>query len=810
MHTQNIETLQKEAVRLLDIEIEILQDILKSKTVLSKHADSEKQTFNKTNTPKELENLMGEKLKVEKLELVIAVVGTMKAGKSTTINAIVGAEVLPNRNRPMTALPTLITHTKGQTEPVLEFKHKEPIESLMQELLRELDALKNKKLVDKLIDEQPEMKSTIEHIRNHQHCETEYHGQTEIAQFLAILNDLVRLSSELRIDFPFHEYDEMHEIPVIKVEFAFLRDDTSNTHGKLSLLDTPGPNESGQAHLKKMLSEQLKKSSAVLAVLDYTQLKSDADAQVRDDLMKIAEVSAGRMFALVNKFDQKNSNSDTAEQTKTYVSKNLLDGKISEDHVFPVSAQSGFLANRALSELQLNGVLPNSKDHEWVVDFMKHAFGTRWDKTQSIDDISESAQDLWENSKFTEPLNSVLVTAKNKAAPWAIDSVASKLQEVAKNINNFLAIRQDALSNSVKKLQDGIQAIQGDINRIVACEKTATQSANKSLNAFNGEMEAVFKQTKSKLSGEIDKFFKSGKANIEKDISAEIEKIEGNLSQKVPLTTQKGTRGAKAKLKELKDELKLFGSEDAVIKFSSAEKDKAVKLVKYISDAVEVRVQIFDGTIKAELSKNLDRFNREFLSSTQDSVKKIIDEFKARMEEDGLELDLRIPDIKDLQLGIGGADILDKAIESKTETVTRRRRKTGFWGGLCEIFNTDDWGWESYGSKEEFYVVDVQKLKNQCDKNIEKMFDSLNKRVSEKIDTPLKKNISAYFVRVKEIVENIREDMLEGMRQKEKSGEELVELKAELANLAKKSEGVREDCSGLFKDVKNILKVDTV
>ena len=90
------------------------------------------------------------------------------------------------------------------------------------------------------------------------------------------------------------------------------------------------------------------------------------------------------------------------------------------------------------------------------------------------------------------------------------------------------------------------------------------------------------------------------------------------------------------------------------------------------------------------------------------------------------------------------------------------------------------------------------------------MFDSLNKRVSEKIDTPLKKNISAYFVRVKEIVENIREDMLEGMRQKEKSGEELVELKAELANLAKKSEGVREDCSGLFKDVKNILKVDTV
>ena len=805
MHTQNIETLQKEAVRLLDIEIEILQDILKSKTVLSKHADSEKQTFNKTNTPKELENLMGEKSKVENLELVVAVVGTMKAGKSTTINAIVGAEVLPNRNRPMTALPTLITHTKGQTEPVLEFKHKEPIESLMQELLRELDALKNKKLVDKLIDEQPEMKSTIEHIRNHQHCETEYHGQTEIAQFLAILNDLVRLSSELRIDFPFHEYDEMHEIPVIKVEFAFLRDDTSNTHGKLSLLDTPGPNESGQAHLKKMLSEQLKKSSAVLAVLDYTQLKSDADAQVRDDLMKIAEVSAGRMFALVNKFDQKNSNSDTAEQTKTYVSKNLLDGKISEDHVFPVSAQSGFLANRALSELRLKGVLPNSKDHEWVVDFMKHAFGTRWDKTQSIDDISESAQDLWENSKFTEPLNSVLVTAKNKAAPWAIDSAASKLKEVADSIENFLTVRQRTLSESVDKLQTEIKKMQDDVARIVACEKTATESANESLNAFNGKMKSNFEQTRSTLSDEIDKFFKNGKTEITNDTLEEIKKLTEQLERKSRLSYlwDRDIKVAKDKLKELKD--RLFDSKDSVIKFSLSEKNKAEILMKEISEAVEARVQIYNFLIQTLLSESLKDFNHEFSSNTQDSVKKIIDEFKARMKEGGLTLHLNIPDSSKLQLAMSGVDILDKSLESKTETVTRNRRKSGLWGGLCELFNTDDWGWESYDSEEKVYKVDVRKLKKQCDKEIVKMFDSLDESVSKQIDTPLKENISVYFAKVKEIVEKVRADMLEGMRQKEKSKAELDELKAELANLAKKSEGVREDCMGLFVDVKKFL-----
>lgn len=67
------------------------------------------------------EMLQNELCKVTRLEMVLAIVGTMKAGKSTTINAIVGTEVLPNRNRPMTALPTLIRHTCGKKIPYCIF-----------------------------------------------------------------------------------------------------------------------------------------------------------------------------------------------------------------------------------------------------------------------------------------------------------------------------------------------------------------------------------------------------------------------------------------------------------------------------------------------------------------------------------------------------------------------------------------------------------------------------------------------------------------------------------------------------------------
>ncbi len=75
--------------------------------------------------------LEGEHRKVVSQKMVLAIVGTRKANKSITINAIVGTEVLPNRNRPMTALPTYIRHRLVQILPLMFFPHVAPIKALM-------------------------------------------------------------------------------------------------------------------------------------------------------------------------------------------------------------------------------------------------------------------------------------------------------------------------------------------------------------------------------------------------------------------------------------------------------------------------------------------------------------------------------------------------------------------------------------------------------------------------------------------------------------------------------------------------------
>lgn len=80
-------------------------------------------------------------------------------------------------------------------------------------------------------------------------------------------------------------------------------------------------------------------------MLDYTQLKSDADQHVRQELASIDEMSQDRLFVLVNKFDQKDRNGMNKEEVTTFVH-GLMDGMLKAENIFPVSSKFGYLANR--------------------------------------------------------------------------------------------------------------------------------------------------------------------------------------------------------------------------------------------------------------------------------------------------------------------------------------------------------------------------------------------------------------------------------------------------------------------------------
>ncbi|EOM9811087.1 TPA: dynamin family protein, partial [Escherichia coli] len=173
--------------------------------------------------------------------------------KSTTINAIVGQEILPNRNRPMTSVPTLIRHVPGKTEPVLHLEHIQPVRNLLSTLQQKLDTPAGQQVAQTL-QQTGDTCELLDILANDGWLKNEYHGEEEIFTGLASLNDLVRLAAAMGSEFPFDEYAEVQKLPVIDVEFSHLVG-MDACQGTLTLLDTPGPNEAGQPQMEVMMRD---------------------------------------------------------------------------------------------------------------------------------------------------------------------------------------------------------------------------------------------------------------------------------------------------------------------------------------------------------------------------------------------------------------------------------------------------------------------------------------------------------------------------------------------------------------------------
>ncbi len=800
MHKQNIETLRDEALRLITLEINVLKKMIGESGVLTEEKSGEKQTFDRASAVKHIEVLAGEQNKLNELEMVLAVVGTMKAGKSTTINAIVGTEVLPNRNRPMTALPTLIRHTPGQIEPVLKFDNDQPIHILMDTLRNSLKKPENSSAIKELA-RNSDMKEIITLIEKGEKFQTRYKGADEIFLFLRNLNDLVRLSSELKIDFPFTAYDEIHELPVIEVEFAHLRE-TAQAKGRLTLLDTPGSNESGQPHLKKMLREQLSKASAVLAILDYGQLKSDAEEEVRKELSNVASVTEGRLYVLVNRFDQKDRNGDTEEVVKTCVADSLMEGRIPVGNVYPVSAKWAYLANYARHELYINKKLPNPAQHPWVADFGTAAFGPLWkSKIGDVIAVKETADALWKESLFDAPLEKVIRTAHARAAVYAVESSAAKLVDMAEKMQNLLNTRATALGKSAHELERQIKDLKQDIDRVESIEAEAKLNADTKLKELTKGTEQVFVGVKTHIAESLKKYFKEGK-QLEKQ-AIDSKKAAENKQEK---TKSSGFAEIFASLIGTLDKRLSsinadidFNPNDPVMKFEK--RNDAEKLINKIQKSISGIFENAESVMKTGMTEILAAFQADFKTGVVTETDKILREMKEHLGKDGFVMELPIPSTVKLALGFSGADMMEDIVNERQKPVTRSRRKSGVWGTVCGWIGTDDWGWEDYQTTEQFYEIDIRKIQDAANRSVDQAVDGLAEAVGVYIKKPLNAGINNFFAGFKESVEQIRGDLMQGIRDQEKSKVEQHELILKLSALKKNVPDILTDSRELKKDV---------
>ncbi|ELE90859.1 dynamin family protein [Escherichia coli] len=794
MHEKNIALLCDEADRLLQLNINLLRQMVDEPDVLSDSKNENRLLFDKQKALKRIEELEGEQIKTARREMVLAVVGTMKAGKSTTINAIVGQEILPNRNRPMTSVPTLIRHVPGKTEPVLHLEHIQPVRNLLITLQEKL-ATPAGQQVAQTLQQTGDTRELLDILTDDGWLKNEYHGEEEIFTGLASLNDLVRLAAAMGSEFPFDEYAEVQKLPVIDVEFSHLVG-MDACQGTLTLLDTPGPNEAGQPQMEVMMRDQLQKASAVLAVMDYTQMNSKADEDVRKELNAIADVSAGRLFVLVNKFDEKDRNGDGADAVRQKVPAMLNSDVLPASRVYPGSSRQAYLANRALHELRKNGTLP--VDEAWVDDFVREAFG-RMKKDYVCKDselATEGATDLWECSLIDQLITEVILSSHSRAAALAVDSAAAKLMQNAENISEYLSLRHQGLMQSIQSLQAHITSLLEDIREIADCQEQVTADVRMAMEEIDARTRELLTGVCTSLEEELNDYFRSGKRKEQQMLEEEN-------------SAQPRERNAFAFFHDIfgtgnqHDRMRDFDPDSPEIKFS--DRREALELMTQIESTVTSLHREAEAQFRPELEKIVSGIETGFRGTALYATENIAGRINTRLEDEGFTVKISFPAVSQLQTRLAVKTNLSALMEERTETVTRRRRQSGLWGKICGAFGTSDWGWETYKEDVSRSVININTVRKEVMSLTRAYFGELQASIEQDINQPVRQEIDAFFCAFREKVEQLRNTLIQSSEDHKRDQQAQERLTRRLQALNERVPELITDSKALREELETML-----
>ena len=497
-----------------------------------------------------IKTMENELLKLKNEEFIISMVGTMKAGKSTTINAIVGQEILPSRVEAMTTLPTLITHIKGKVEPVLKLNNS--YINTLNDLLRKVRNNSKSKNYSK-------SEQNITNNKNFQFKE-QILGNEKIKEALTIFNDLRRVSKDQIFD----KFIELKNIPRIEIEFKTLKDIVTKDNSKLSLLDTPGPNEYKQsAKLKETLKIQLENSSAVIFVVDYKSYESGDTNDIKQRISDIHEyLKSKNFYILANKFDASKNSDEEYEDTKkrihTYFE--LKEDKIELKNIFPVSSEWAFqsyLVNELILKDKINKSLPNTKN------FWKDFLGELWEEDiEDIERVKKICKIKYKNSYFQKVIDNIIKDVYENAMFRVLEKtmIVIDASEIITKMGNGFKVRLKSVNDTtnIEVLNNKIELLKKDIDKI---KKVEEDFKNISENNFYLEFDGIEKSINNKLKSldNIKEFPKKKfeyKEEAQKAVEEKIQNIEQLKNNITSEFINKGEEIVKKYIEEINSKLR--------------------------------------------------------------------------------------------------------------------------------------------------------------------------------------------------------------------------------------------------------------
>lgn len=263
-------------------------------------------------------------LEVVRPEVVLCVVGTYSSGKSSFINALIGEEILPTAEDPLTATIFKVKSMRSGTwqDTVLRFQYKGKDTAIHfgenGYVFENLNALENfdlKHCIDTMLEAR---KVPL--------------GPAYIYEILSVLNEFSSknpdvVSSQIEVQTPFYH----SSLPLDTFQFV--------------IYDTPGSDsESNEKHLQ-VLQQSLKSQTNALPLLITTRDRLDATsvANLVEYIDKIPALDKSNILIVVNKAD---TNTSSALRDLRQKAGNLAALKNAENRTFVVSSIVGLGAKK--------------------------------------------------------------------------------------------------------------------------------------------------------------------------------------------------------------------------------------------------------------------------------------------------------------------------------------------------------------------------------------------------------------------------------------------------------------------------------
>lgn len=426
-----------------------------------------------------------------------------------------GQDILPSRTQAMTTLPTEIVFSKEVTEPKLKLRYDGA--DTFDVLKRSWGSL-NRKINQVGLDQAKESTKDYPHLQNlledvarnpELSFTSEASGTESIQVVLTKLNDLFRLCSVLvPSDNPLMS---LASVPRIEVPFS---ENESNLKldggGKLVFVDTPGPNEAGDLKLDDVVKRQLKASSIILLVLDFTQLNTDAAEKVKSDVDEVAKIKGiESIYVLINKIDMRNEEKDmTKEQVLEFVN-SKFGIEASTDRVFEISASRAAYASNFWNEKKKGFTSPQEMKTSNLLrgQYYGDSWHKKFQKKVDMNDMEEAATDVWSESGFAEFLEKAITALMMQAAPLtlfnALNDVRSRLTLLQESIN----LQKSAFGKDIQTLQRQIAALERDLTILVDCQNKLKIRVNTLAQNLEKELTISLYKMKEESSAEFKRIF---------------------------------------------------------------------------------------------------------------------------------------------------------------------------------------------------------------------------------------------------------------------------------------------------------------